>query len=203
MNKEEKLRHSFAKNLIHYRKESNLTQFQLSEKLNYSDKAISKWERGESIPDVYILQSLAELFHCSIDDLLSDKVKKIRKFYKNRLIISLMAVALVWLVAIVVYMVWKMIGESLELTNIPHWLTWFYAILASFIVALIFSKIWGRRWQRFFFVSGIVWSVALIFFSHLTLIPLPMAWLVWCIAAAVQVLVVLWYCLSRIPKNEK
>ena len=106
MEKEEKLRRNLANNLIHYRKESNLTQLQLAEKLNYSDKAISKWERAESVPDIYILNTLAELYSCSVDDLLSERIKVKRSFYKNRFIISLMAVALVWLVAIIVYMVW-------------------------------------------------------------------------------------------------
>ena len=201
MDKEELLRRNLARNMIHYRRESNLTQLQLAEKLNYSDKAISKWERAESVPDIYILQSLADFYHCKVDDLLSSTVKKTRFFYKNRFIVSLMAVALVWLVAIVIYMVWKIIGDSLELSNVPYWLTWFYALLASFIVAVVFSKIWGRRWQRFFFVTGIVWSVGLIVFSHLALIPIKGAWLVWCICAAVQVLVILWYCLKRKVKD--
>ena len=201
MEKEEKLRRNIANNLIHYRKESNLTQLQLAEKLNYSDKAISKWERAESIPDVYTLYTLADLYNCTVDDLLSERIKVKRSFYKNRFIISLMSVALVWLVAIVVYMIWKIIGDSLKLEGVPYWITWFYAVLASCIDAVVFSKIWGKRWQRFFFVSGIVWSTGLVIFTHLILASIPVPWLVWCICAAVQVLVILWYCLIRKKKN--
>ena len=201
MEKEEKLRRNIANNLIHYRKESNMTQLQLAEKLNYSDKAISKWERAESIPDIYTLYTLADLYNCTVDDLLSERIKVKRSFYKNRLIISLMSVALVWLVSIVVYMIWKMIGDSMNLEGVPYWITWFYALLASFIVAVVFSKIWGKRWQRFFFVSGIVWSTGLVIFTHLLLLSIPASWLVWCVCAAVQVLVFLWYCLIRKKKN--
>ena len=203
MEKEEKLRRNLANNLIHYRKESNLTQLQLAEKLNYSDKAISKWERAESVPDIYILNTLAELYSCSVDDLLSERIKVKRSFYKNRFIISLMAVALVWLVAIIVYMVWKMVGESMNLTNVPYWITWLYALMISFIVAVVFSKIWGKRWHRFIFISGIIWSTGLVLFIHFLLLSLPVPWLVWCVCAAVEVLTFLWYSLIRKKKNPE
>ena len=52
---ENELKKIVTENLIYYRKINKLTQLQLAEKLNYSDKAISKWERGESLPDLYIL----------------------------------------------------------------------------------------------------------------------------------------------------
>lgn len=203
MEKEEKLRRNLANNLIHYRKESNLTQLQLAEKLNYSDKAISKWERAESVPDIYILNTLAELYSCSVDDLLSERIKVKRSFYKNRFIISLMAVALVWLVAIIVYMLWKMVGESMNLTNVPYWITWLYALMISFIVAVVFSKIWGKRWHRFIFISGIIWSTGLVLFTHFLLLSLPVPWLVWCVCAAVEVLTFLWYSLIRKKKNPE
>ncbi|MFA6611421.1 MAG: helix-turn-helix transcriptional regulator, partial [Bacilli bacterium] len=59
---EEKIKENIANNLIKYRKAHNLTQIQLAEKLNYSDKSISKWERQESIPDLVILSNIAELY---------------------------------------------------------------------------------------------------------------------------------------------
>ena len=62
-----------AKNLVYYRKLNKMTQNELAQKLNYSDKAISKWERGENLPDLYILQVLWYLtfqFHFSLQILL-------------------------------------------------------------------------------------------------------------------------------------
>jgi transcriptional regulator with XRE-family HTH domain len=197
MIKEEKLRKIIAKNLTYYRKEKDLTQFQLAEKLGYSDKAISKWERGESIPDIYTLYTLADLYRCDVFDLLEDKEKTKRETKKNKFIISLMAVGLVWLTATVIFMFWSIIGESLSDSSSPYWITWIYAILASFIVAVIFAKIWGKRWQRFIFVSGIIWSVGLILVIHLNLFSIPMSWLVWIVCSVLQALTILWYCLSR------
>ena len=112
-----------------------------------------------------------------------------------------MSVALVWLVAVVTFMVWKMIGDTLELTNVPYYIVWFYAILCSCIVAIVFAKLWSTRWVRFIIVSGIVWSAGLVFFTHLTLLSVPVSWLVWIVCASVQVLVILWYCLSRRKKD--
>ena len=201
MERQKQIKQAFAKNLIYFRKEYNITQIQLAEKLNYSDKAVSKWERGESIPDIFVLLKLADMFNCTLDDLLSDKMKKKKRLPKNRFIISLMSVILVWLVAVVVFTFWKIVGDSLQLENVPYWITWMYAILASFIVALVFSKIWGSRWQRFIFVTGINWSTALVIFCHLILVNIPNSWLVWCVSAALQVLIILWYCLSRKKKT--
>lgn len=201
MEKQEQIRRAFAKNLIYFRKEYNITQIQLAEKLNYSDKAVSKWERAESIPDVFVLLKISDMFNCTIDDLLSEKMKKKKQLPKNRFIISLMSVGLVWLVAVVVFMLWMIIGNYLEVKDAPYWITWFYAILASCIVALIFSKIWGVRWIRFIFVTGINWSTALIIYNHLILASVPASWLVWCVSAAVQVLIILWYLLIRKKKS--
>ena len=49
----------FASNLIRLRTAAGMTQAELGEQLNYSDKSISKWERGEGLPDVYILAQIA------------------------------------------------------------------------------------------------------------------------------------------------
>lgn len=66
------LKQIFAGNLSRLRLAHGWTQAELAEKLNYSDKTVSKWERGESIPDVSILKQISELFHISLDDLLSE-----------------------------------------------------------------------------------------------------------------------------------
>lgn len=57
-------------NLSKLRKEQNLTQKQLAELINYSDKVISKWERGESYPDLLALKQLSAFFKVSIDEVI-------------------------------------------------------------------------------------------------------------------------------------
>ena len=68
----EKLKNLIGKNIAAYRKQAGLTQAGLAEKLNYSDKAVSKWERGESIPDVITLAQLAEQFEITVNELVAD-----------------------------------------------------------------------------------------------------------------------------------
>ena len=60
-------RKNIADNIVKLRKEKHWTQAELADHLNYSDKAISKWERGESTPDADSLLELAKLFNVTVD----------------------------------------------------------------------------------------------------------------------------------------
>ena len=86
-----------ASNLVKYRKEANLTQSQLAEKINYTDKAISKWERGESLPDIYVLKMLADIYKIDVSALLREKtrVEKLKTIYHNKIIITILSYLLV------------------------------------------------------------------------------------------------------------
>ena len=118
----EKLKSMIGRNISAYRKRAGLTQAGLAEKLNYSDKAVSKWERGESVPDVLTLAQLAECFGITVNDLLTDPnalpaetgavqqaMKKVvartlkRKANKN-IILGLSSI-LVWFVALLIYVI--------------------------------------------------------------------------------------------------
>ena len=67
------LREILAKNLYELRVASGLTQLGFAEKLNYSDKAVSKWERAESAPDVFMLKRIADFFGVSVDYRLTEE----------------------------------------------------------------------------------------------------------------------------------
>ena len=96
-----------AKNLIKYRKSFNLTQQNLADKLNYSDKAVSKWERAEGVPDVFVLKQIADIYNVKVDNLLNEspekKPKNIQKTRLKKTIIITLSSLLVWLVATVAY----------------------------------------------------------------------------------------------------
>lgn len=79
MNEEEIL----SKNIRKYRESLHLTQGELAEMINYSDKTISKWERGESVPDVFTINKLAKIFRVSIETLLSDTTKTTKTQSQN------------------------------------------------------------------------------------------------------------------------
>ena len=68
----EKLKLQIGSNIASYRKRAGLTQAGLAERINYYDKAVSKWERVESLPDVTTLVLLAEQFEITVNDLVKD-----------------------------------------------------------------------------------------------------------------------------------
>lgn len=73
-----------ANNIIKYRKEKGLTQLELAEMLNYSDKTLSKWERAEAIPDIITLKQLSEIFEVSVEVLISDEYVPMFEVHKQK-----------------------------------------------------------------------------------------------------------------------
>ena len=65
------------------RKLKNLTQAQLAEKLNITDRAVSKWENGRSLPDSSIMLELCEMLEITVNDLLSGEVVVMEKYNKE------------------------------------------------------------------------------------------------------------------------
>ena len=180
-----------ALNLVNCRKSSDMTQLQVAEKLNYSDKAVSKWERGESLPDISVLVELAKLYDVTLDYLVTEHPPKRSRFGgaggRLRKIIFLIASCLVvFFVATVCFCVmylYKVEGRI--------WMACIYALPVCGIVAVIFSCIWGNKWDRTIAVSFLIWTLALTIF--LALDGVPEAWCVFVIAFPLQILTVLWF----------
>ena len=194
---EQTLKKNIAKNIAHYRKLYGMTQLELAERINYSDKSVSKWERGDGIPDVYVLTQLAELFDVALDDLICEgRPPKPKGKMKKRIIIPLMSVVIVWLVAAVVFMTLKLAVPDME----KLWLAYLYAVPVSCIVLIVFLKMWWNMWSLFVSVSALVWSIAVC--VHLS-IPVPNIVLIYIIAGIMQLLVVLWYIMKYNPKYSE
>lgn len=99
---EEALRAAIARNIAFYRRQQGQTQAELAEQLNYSDKSVSKWERGEGVPDIYILARLAEMYGVTVNDLVCLEPPQPRR-RPPYLLITLLSLGLVWLVAAVAF----------------------------------------------------------------------------------------------------
>ena len=69
----ENLNLTIGKKLLYLRKKNKLTQAELAEKLNYSDKAISKWEKGESLPPVEVFYNISKFYGVSLDYIIGDE----------------------------------------------------------------------------------------------------------------------------------
>ena len=201
-------------NIAAYRKRGGLTQAGLAEKLNYTDKAVSKWERGESIPDVLTLMQLAELFEIEVGELLADpnelpgdpgKLEKAmtqvsekalrRKADKS--IIQRLCSILVWFVAMLVFV----IVSSLDIPK--SWITFFYAVPANAIVLLSLRSAWHDfRWNRGL-ISVIMWgSILSIYMTLLVFFGLNI-WKLFLLGIPGQAAIILWFRMYRIPKNKE
>ena len=155
----EAFRKTVAENLIKIRTSLNMTQAQLGDELNYSDKSVSKWERGESLPDVYVLKKIADMGGVSVDYLLSEHgegevlpaaEKKPRRY--SRLFISMTVLAGIWALAILVFVIIWLIGTI-------SWLVFVYAVPVSLITMLVLNSVWGNKANNIFLISGIVWGI--------------------------------------------
>ncbi len=188
-----------AKNIAKYRKYHNLTQASLAEKLNYSDKAIAKWESGESLPEPYVLYQLSQIFGITINDFLSEKRRvKMPATKIKSIIIPLLADCIVWLVALIAFIALSALVE----TPIRQWLCFIIALPVTFIVFLVFSCVYKSPLSQFIFISGIIWTTLLAL--HLFLMEItPISSYLFFIGIPIQIAFILSYGYLFIPKIKK
>lgn len=185
-----------AKNIVKYRKYHNLTQASLAEKLNYSDKAVAKWESGESLPDAYVLYQISQIFGITLNDLLSDK--KRAKMPANKvkaIIIPLLADCIVWLVALLAFITFSAFNENVS----RLWLCFITAIPVSFILFLVFACIYKNPLNQFISISGIIWTTLLTLHLFLRYVT-PISYYVYFIGIPIQFAFILTYGYLILPK---
>lgn len=210
---DEQVKARIGANIAYYRKQAGLTQAGLGEKLNYSDKAVSKWERGESIPDVLTLMQLASLFEITVDALLGDVnalpenpstleramnqvSEKALKRKANKNIILALTTTLVWFVALLAFVV-------LSTLDIPYsWLAFFYAVPVNAIVLLSLRSAWHDfRWNKAL-ISAIVWgSLASIYASIWAFLGFN-AWKIFLLGIPGQIAIFLWFRMFTVRSKE-
>lgn len=161
-----------AQNLIRLRTSHHLTQYELGEKISYSDKAVSRWERGEAVPDAYVLLQLSEIFHVTVDYLLHEHPEGEQKSpgkkhaggylinYKTITGISLIGL---WTLSLFSFVLLFLFGHV-------EWMIFVYTLPVSFVLLLVLNSIWGNRKNNLFIISALIWStlaaVYLSFLSH-------------------------------------
>ncbi len=191
---DEHIKNNIAKNIINLRKDRNITQSDLAEALNYSDKSVSKWERCEGTPDIFVLYKIADFFGVTVNDLIGYEIKiqKPQKETSNRkkIIIPLLSVGLDFFVSSIIFLALKIFFPTFA----KSWLIFIYAIPIAFIILVVFSAIWWRLSARCCCVSGLVWSLALSFFLT---VNAENSGFIFIAASIFQALIVLWYILHR------
>ncbi len=192
-----------AKNITTLRKNAGMTQAGLAEKIGYSDKSISKWERADGIPDVICLKAIADLFGVTVDYMLTEEHNQSPEpvpepaapqppqptYTTNHIAVTLVSVAGVWLLAFIVYII-------LKLCSISFGLSFAIACPVTAILLIVFNAIWGNRKRNFWCVTLLVWSFLFLICYAARKYDL---WLLMCIGFPATVVVWL-SCRVRSPK---
>lgn len=198
------LKETIAKNLVALRAKAKLTQLQIADMLNYSDKAVSKWERGEAVPDLRVLIKLSELYNITVDDIVhpatAEKIKPKMNIGKKRLLIVLLSEGLVWFVATLLFMIFFFIPK----TDDYAYLAFVLAAFACSVPLVVFSSKWGNWITSIFACSYLIWSIALnlhIFVVAFT--EFKKIYFIYIVGAVFEVLVFLWFALRRLMQRRK
>lgn len=190
-----------AENIIKVRTSLGLTQAQLGEALSYSDKSVSKWERGESVPDVYVLKRIADLGGVTVDYLITKHehgeaetkkpAPKERRY--SRRFISLTVLAGIWTLAVTIFVI-------LWICGIVNWLVFIYALPVSLITMLVLNSVWGTREVNLYLISGLVWGV--IASIYLTALDQNW-WQIFLLGVPAQIIIILAFSIRNKPKAEE
>lgn len=172
-------------NLVELRKSKNLKQSDLAEKIGYSDKTISRWENGSTVPDIVCLCKLADFYGVTVDDLTKSNAINIastsnvnvkRDERINALVMLCLSIITIWGIAIMVYVGLQIIYK------ITFWQIYVIAVPVSTFLPYRFNRRHDRiKWLNTLFLSVILWSftasVYLVYLSfnlwQLFLLPIP------------------------------
>ena len=156
-----------ASNIIKLRTQKGMTQAELGALLNYSDKTISKWERGEAIPDAYVLTQLSALFGVSVDFILSshdkwekpkeNEVEQVSYSVERIIAIAVIGTLTAFLIAFV----------TLWLMDVVEWRLFLFALSAAILAYMIMICIFKRTRQLQYVIALFVASLFVIVYFFL------------------------------------
>ena len=197
----ENLEQIVAQNLTDLRKAQKWTQAELAEKLNYSDKSVSKWERGDALPDLKVLQQMADLFGVTLDFFVTENAASEREKFEApksengfRIGVELLAVCVVWLGAVTGFI----FGTTYAQMRDP-WLWLIWAVPASAFVLTYFNLRWKFRICAIVFESILCWTLLASVFLQLLHYQFNL-WQVFLIGVPTQAAILLW---AQIRKGRR
>lgn len=205
MEKEVNQQELLANNLAYYRKASGLTQLELAEKFNYSDKSVSKWERGEGFPDIFVLKSLADFYGITVDDFYREEHKQITnqgRSLRKQVYFKLLSIGIGWLVTLITFFLLNTLFKELHANvKFQTWLVFVYGALVSGIILLVWDFIYHHRFLKMIDTSIIIWTATLsLYLTFLVIMDLNL-YLIFVVAVPLQILEIIWY-LFRRKKNK-
>jgi transcriptional regulator with XRE-family HTH domain len=197
-----KLRDIIAANLIYLRKKNNFTQQELASKINYSDNAISRWERGEVIPTIETLEILAAFYGINVQDLLDAQFfashdKPQSGLVLKRIFIALFSISIVWFIAIISYIYIDMFKESFGDNAKNAWLLFIAALPVSTLVGVFYNRMWGTKLLDLIAWSLFAWTLLTTIYLYFLAVTSQYFWLIFILGVPAQVALILWYFIRR------
>lgn len=179
----EDLKLVFARNLVALRRKEKLTQAEFAEKINYSDKAVSKWERAESVPDVTVLVSIARFFGVTLDFLVTEHenaATAAEEFqpYKSRIRNRSLTYAIVMFGILLVEMiVFLAIGAVVPSVGERILYCLVFPLPAAAVVSIVLCSAWDKKLFTFLSVSALVWALIADAFLIVRIAFAPFPWI--------------------------
>ncbi len=200
-----------ARNIMNCRKAAGMTQAELAEKINYSDKSVSKWESGNGVPDVYTLMQMSKLFGVTVNDLVGDEPvlpaspKTLKTSKGMQALVMLLSSGIVWLVALFTFIVLQLVKPEGEY----WWIAFIYAVVANAIVLLVYACVWKRRILSVITISVIIWlSLTSIFLTAYALYAYigresGTLWLIFLLGIPLQLMEIFWESLRAFLRKQR
>lgn len=183
-----------ANNLIALRKSKGLTQADVANSLNYSDKSVSKWEHADSLPDISILSALADMYGVTLDYLTHEDAEE-RLSYINekekpekerQLTIEVLTVTIVFLCATILF-VYGYCFASVPTQD--FWIAYLWAIPISALFLWNYNRKWHKnKLQSTILLSILLWSLLLCIYLQFGNYKL---WLIFILGVPMEIIIVL------------
>ena len=180
------IREIVCSNLIMLRKQNKLTQQDLASKISYSDKAISRWEKGEVLPDIEVLQQLSNIYNVPLSYMLEEHSKEDNVAFilrtTKRIATVMLSYITVWTAFIVLYVYLKIWHDF------NYWQLFVWALPISVLVLLVMNNIWGNKKYNIYLESFILWSlITAIFLQFLA----EDVWLIYLVGVPIQLILII------------
>lgn len=216
----EDIKSIIAKNIYTLRTENKMTQLEMAEKLNYSDKAVSKWERAEGLPDIVVIKQIADMFGVTVDYLMSTEEERrraaeeaailstavsddniagrqksdcdaIRKYTPAHRLITVISLVGIWTLSLGLYLIFWAQGFNV-------WQIFVYTLPVFSITWLVFNSTWGNTRNNFGIVSVLVWSLLLVLYVALLKYNV---WMIFFLGIPAQIIICLSFRINKVRKK--
>ena len=202
----EDIKSVIAKNIYTLRTANKMTQLEMAERLNYSDKAVSKWERAEGLPDIVVIKQIADMFGVTVDYLMSTEEERAakgfvqekqvveqgpRKYTPAHRLITVISLIGIWTISLGLFFIfWTQ--------ELFVWQVFVYTLPVFFITWLVFNSTWGNRRNNLYIVSALVWSILLVLYVALLKYNV---WMIFLLGLPAQIIVYLSFRINRVRKR--